>query len=104
MYDWLSSHTVFDCQALTQKVLNDCSCGSYQCSFTSMIANVATITLAYKCALYLSTASRSTFLSLELCSYHWCNLTLIVQTKLAFTERIYVYGSGFLLGRLGFII
>lgn len=64
MYVWLSSHKVSDCQALTQKVLNDCSCGSYQCSFISIIANVTTITLAYKRALYLSPATRSTFLSL----------------------------------------
>lgn len=61
MYVWLSSHNVFDCRALTQKVLNDCSCGSYQYSFSSIIANVATIILVYKCALYLSSASRSTF-------------------------------------------
>lgn len=64
MHVWLSSHKVFDCQALTQRVLNDCSCGSYQSSFISIIANVTTITLAYKCALNLSPASRRTFLSL----------------------------------------
>lgn len=62
----LSSYNVFDCQALTQTVLNDCSCGSYQCSFISIIANVATVILAYKCALYLSSASRSTFFFITL--------------------------------------
>lgn len=54
MYVWLSSQKLLDCQTLTQKVFNDCSCGSYQCSFISIIANVTTIILAYKCALYLS--------------------------------------------------
>lgn len=61
---WLSGQKLLDCQTLTQKVFKDCSCGSYQCSFISIITNVTTIILAYKCALYLSPARRSTFLSL----------------------------------------
>lgn len=62
MFVWLSSHKLLDYQALIQKALSIAVV--LTSAVITIITNVATIILAYKCALYLSPSNRSTFLSL----------------------------------------